>query len=414
MRILFIVHRVPFPPNKGEKLRSCWQLRTLARDHEIDLFCFYDDAEDEKYFDQLHQYCEDYYVEKLSYIGSRVKALFALLRRRSFSTAFFSSPRMKHRIQSALRSRSYDRIFVSSSSMAHYVETNNEIIKVLDLVDVDSNKWQQYANRTPWPLSWLWRAEGRRLAAYEAFLLRNFSAALVCTDAEAELLRSVAPQGVIRVVQNYIDVEQYDPANLAVSEEIRSWRPYLVFSGSMDYLPNIDAVGYFCREIFPLIQQARPDVRLVIAGRNPRSSVRELGKHPAIKVTGSVSDMKPYLSAAAVAIAPMRIARGVQNKVLEALASGVPVVSTTAVASALPARVRSMVGVADSPRDFAAGVIRALQDGSDRHSRQLRIQLKHYVESLGLSAQLNEVLRNPNADRSTVGARENEIAGFPA
>lgn len=414
MRILFIVHRVPFPPNKGEKLRSCWQLRTLAKDHDVDLFCFYDDPEDEKYFDQLRHYCEAYYVEKLSYVGSRARAILALLRGRSFSTAFFYSSQMKHRIQSALESGSYDRIFVSSSSMARYVEANDQVIKVLDLVDVDSNKWQQYADRSPWPMSWLWRREAQRLGAYESLLVKKFSATLVCTDAEAELLRSVAAQGGIRVVQNYIDVEQYDPANVTVSDEIRSLRPYLVFSGSMDYLPNIDAVGYFCREIFPLIQQARPDVRLVIAGRNPHASVREFGTNPLIKVTGSVPDMKPYLSAAAVAIAPMRIARGVQNKVLEALASGVPAVTTAAVALALPATVRCMVGVGDTPQDFAARVIAALRDRSDRQSSQLRVQLKRYVDGLGLSTQLEEAVRNPNLGPIATGARENEIAGFPA
>jgi len=263
-------------------------------------------------------------------------------------------------------------------------------------------------------VSWLWRLESRRLAAYEALLVRSFSATLVCTDAEAQLLKSIAPQGTIRVVQNYIDVEQYDPANIVISDEIRSWRPYLVFSGSMDYWPNIDAATYFCREIFPLIRQIRPDVRVVIAGRNPHPSVRDLGSNPSIKVTGSVSDMKPYLSAAAVAIAPMRIARGVQNKVLEALASGVPVVTTAAVASALPASVRWMVNVADTPQGFATGVTAALRDRSDSQSRHVRIQLKRHVESLGLSAQLNEVLQNPIADPISARTQENVTAGFPA
>src|SRR5215469_556871 len=414
MRIAFITHRSPVPPNKGEKLRSFWQLRTLARNHTIHLFCFYDDLDDEQCLDELQQYCADYYVEKLSYIGGRTRALLALLCGRPFSTAFFYSRRMARRIEAVLKAGAFDRIFVSRSSMAPYVGADNGIAKIVDLVDVDSNKWQQYANRRPWPLGWLWRLESKRLAAYESALVQQFAATLVCTDAEAQLLRSIAHTGVIRTVENHIDVDQYDPANVVVPRELQSWQPYMVFSGSMDYLPNVDAVGYFCREIFPLIRQARPDVKLVIAGRNPHPSVRSLGKDHSIKVTGRVEDIVPYISAAAVSIAPMRIARGVQNKVLEALASGIPVVSTTAVASALPPKLRSLVSTGDTPREFANHVIVALGERASGQSDHLRRQLKHYIEGLELDAQLENIIRQPGAEMSSAEPCHSVMAGSPA
>jgi sugar transferase (PEP-CTERM/EpsH1 system associated) len=396
LRILFLAHRIPFPPDKGEKLRSFWQLRTLAERHDIDLFCFYDDPEDEKHIGQLRQYCRECYVEKLSYLGSRVRALAALLRGRPFSTGFFFSRNMERRIQSNLKSRSYDRIFVFSSSMAPYVEERRDAEKVLDLVDVDSDKWRQYATHCARPIRWLWQVEARRLAAYEKSLVQTFSTTLVCTQPEARLLRSLSPTGSIQVLENYIDVDSYDPATIVVPDELRSWQPYIVLSGSMDYLPNIDAAEYFYREVFPFIRQARPETRFVIAGRNPHPSVRALGADPAVKVTGSVPDIRPYLRGAAVAVAPLRIARGVQNKVLEALASGVPVITSSAVAAALPASLRASVKAADEPGTFAKLVLAALQ--TKNISIRLRNNFRAYVENLALSSQLENLMQNPTVD----------------
>src|SRR5271165_5472681 len=305
MRILFLAHRTPFPPNKGEKLRAFWQLRTLAKRHEVDLFCFYDDPDDEPHLAQLGHYCRHYYAEKLSYFWSRTRAMWALLRGRPFSTGFFSSRTMARRIQSALHERNYDRIFVFSSSMAGYVEAQPGVAKIVDLVDVDSDKWRQYAERSRWPWSWILLLEARRLAEYELLLARSFDATVVCTEGEARLLRSRTPGLEVQVLQNHLEVAQFDPDTVAISEEIRSWQPYIVFSGSMDYRPNVDAARYFYEEVFPLIRRVRPEARFVIAGRNPHRSVRELAADPSVKVTGSVLDIRPYLCGAAVAVAPM-------------------------------------------------------------------------------------------------------------
>jgi sugar transferase (PEP-CTERM/EpsH1 system associated) len=395
MRILFIVHRVPYPPNKGDKLRAFWELQTLARHHEVDLFCFYDDPEDTKHFHQLSRYCRQCYVEKLPPLRSRVQALFAVLLRQPFSTAFFFSRTMSRRIEAALRSESYDKIFVFSSSMAQYVESVSHNSKILDLVDVDSDKWEQYAKRSRWPWSWLWRAEAERLAAYEASIVQDFSMTLVCTDAEAQLLRSIAPNGRIEVVQNFLDVDEYDPARIPVPELIRSWQPYIIFSGSMDYFPNVDAAGFFYREVFPLIRRELPKARFVIAGRNPHHSIAALRSDPAVQVTGPVTDMKPYLCGASAAVVPMRIARGVQNKILEALAAGVPVVSTSAAACALPMSLRSLLLVADSPVEIAAAVVKLIRQGAEIPQRDLRSGLKDYIEALDLPARLDHLIVNP-------------------
>jgi len=394
MRILFIAHRVPYPPNKGEKLRAFWELRGLSKSHTVDLFCFYDDPEDVKHARELNQYCHRLYLEKISFLRSRARAISAALRGRPFSAAFFHSHRMARRINLAIHSGYYDRIFVFSSSMAHYVRAAGKIPKVLDLVDVDSDKWLQYANHSSWPWSWLWQREAKILGAYEESLVRDFSSTVVCTEAEAQLLRSKAPHGRINVLQNFLDVDAYLPAS-PLPDFIRAWQPYLIFSGSMDYRPNIDAVTYFCREVFPLIRRAAPEVRLVIAGRNPDRSVLALKADSSVEVTGSVSDMRPYIWGAAAAVVPMRIARGIQNKILEALAGGVPVVSSAAAASALSPELRALLTVADSPQNISAAVIKLLQDGSDISSQDLRVALKNYISDLDLPAQLQRLVNDP-------------------
>jgi sugar transferase (PEP-CTERM/EpsH1 system associated) len=398
MRILFIVHRVPCPPNKGEKLRAVWMLRELSKRHSVDLFSFYDDREDLSHVHELSQYCRTYYLEKISFLKSRVRALAALLLKRPFTTEFFRSGRMAMRVESALCSGYYDRIVVFSSSMAQYARDTGNITKVLDMVDVDSDKWLQYANQSSWPWSWLWRREGRLLGEYEASIVADFCNTIVCTDAEAQLLRSRASIGRITVLQNLLDVDQYCPKQQPLPDFVRAWQPYVLFSGSMDYRPNIDAVKYFCAEVLPLIREQLPKLQFIIAGRNPSSSILALKTDPNIEVTGAVPDMRPYLWGAAVAVAPMRIARGVQSKILEALASGIPVVATTAAASALPPSLRDLLLAADRPEDMSAAVLKLLRNGSEFPSHHLRASLRTCIKKLDLEAQLERLILDPKND----------------
>jgi sugar transferase (PEP-CTERM/EpsH1 system associated) len=394
-RVLFIAHRTPFPPNKGDKMRSFWELETLARSYTVDLFAFYDDPEDEKYFARLHLCCDEHYLEKLSPLWSRVRALKAFLFGRTFSPAFFYSKRMEQHIRMALAARSYAAIVVFSSSMAQYVQSFRNNLRILDLVDVDSDKWSQYARRSPWPLAWFWKREARSLAAYERQIVEQFSTTLVCTNSEAKLLRSLAPKGNIRVLENFTNVDSYRLDRSSLPAEIRALQPYLILSGSMDYFPNVDAATYFYREIFPIIRRQVPEIRFVIAGRKPHRLVKALAADSQVRVTGSVADIRPFIGGAAAAVVPMRVARGVQNKILEALASGVPVVSTPAAASALPENLRSLLTVADDAAGLAAAVVTLLRHGSKIRPDELRDALKRHFETLDLNAQLTDLIRHP-------------------
>ncbi len=406
MRILFLAHRLPYPPNKGEKIRAFWELRALAKRHVVDLFCFVDDDRDKAHIRDLRRYCNSQYVEPLSRLAGRARALSGFARGRSFTPAYFCSPTMANRIAEAMRSRSYDMIFAFSAAMAQYAQPWPDLPKILDLVDVDSDKWDQYARHSSRPASWLWRIEGRRLGQYESALVQSFNNTLVCTHAEAQLLRSKAPEGRISVLENCLDMDYYRPETVSVPVEIRALQPYLIFTGSMDYLPNIDAVQFFCRELLPSIRARVPDVRFVIAGRNPSPQVVRLASDTAVHVTGTVADIRPYLKAAAASVVPMRIARGVQTKILEALAMGVPVVASSAAAAALPEELFSLVAAESEPNLLAARVVSSLLQPPGQKVAS-RASVKRYIDTLDLPSQLERFVGD--AGLRVARTREEEV-----
>jgi sugar transferase (PEP-CTERM/EpsH1 system associated) len=376
MRILFLAHRLPYPPNKGDKIRSCWQLRSLAERYPVDLACFYDQSEDEKYIAAVARCCEHCYVEKLSFVQSRLRATTALFQGQPFSTAYFHSRRMKQAIAGALRSRKYDVIFVFSSSMAHYVADVEGVPKILDMVDVDSEKWAQYGRTTSGPLAWLWRYEAGNLGRYEKEIVGQFSATLLCTKGEADLLHSRTASDKICVVGNALDTDYFDRDRVVLPAEITNLQPYVVFSGAMDYRPNVDAVSYFCREILPLARQKVPSLGFVIAGMNPCRQVKLLGADKGVRITGSVTDIRPYLHGAAAAVIPLRLARGIQNKVLESLAMGLPVITTSAVAECLPDAILPFLFTEDEPQGFATRVASVVSSGFRPPYDQVRRSLE--------------------------------------
>jgi len=372
MRILFLVHRLPFPPNKGDKIRSFWELQSLSARHEVDLFCFYDDPSDEQYIGELNRYCRRSYVEKIRIFRSRTRAMAAALSGRPFSLGFFYSPSMKQRIEEALKSQTYDLILVFSSQMAQYVESVTSIPRIIDMVDVDSNKWEQYAEHTLPPSSWLWKREGRNLAKFEKRIVAEFSLTLICTEGEANILRDRCASSRIYSLSHPIDIEYYDPAPVGVSEEIAALQPFIIFTGSMDYFPNVDAVLQFYSKVFPLIHRQLPDLHFVIAGRNPKNSIIRLAQDPAVRVTGSILDMRPYLRGASAAVVPLRIARGLQNKIIEAMAMGVPVAASSMTASALPPSLSSLLVVEDDPQRLANRIVELVSKGSAVSAKALR------------------------------------------
>jgi sugar transferase (PEP-CTERM/EpsH1 system associated) len=230
----------------------------------------------------------------------------------------------------------------------------------MQFVDMDSLKWQQYADQTWLPKRWIYRLEAKRLRRYEHQIATTFDHSLVCTPRELHDLRQLAPEAAVSCVANGVDLERFRPMHNDKAPNS------LIFTGVMDYYPNVDGVVWFCQEILPLIRQSVPDVTFTICGARPTSQVKALAQHPGVSVTDRVADVRPYLACSSICVVPLRIARGIQNKLLEAMAMGLPTVTTTAAFGDIEATSGADLFVADQPSEFAASVIHLLQDANMR------------------------------------------------
>jgi sugar transferase (PEP-CTERM/EpsH1 system associated) len=373
MTILYLAHRIPYPPNKGEKIRAFHQIRYLARQHRVHLACLADEKEDLRYIKELEKYCASVDAVYRKRTVAKLLAALALCTSTPLSVAFFASRKLKNQVAQKLKSEQVDRIFVSSVAMAQYVRWESGIARIIDFVDVDSEKWRLYADRHAFPYSWIYRLEASRLAAYEEEIAKVFDCSILVSKKEVDLLQRCVKERPISFIGNGVDINYFSHTGVSDNKQ-----PLIVFTGVMDYFPNVDAVRYFCNEIFPLIRDILPAAEFSIVGRNPMWQVQRLGRQPQVTVTGSVPDVRPYLARAMIAVVPLRIAGGIQNKVLEAMAMGLPVVGTSKAFQGIQATGANGICVADDPRKFAQEVLSLLQDPERRY--RCALQARRYVE----------------------------------
>jgi sugar transferase (PEP-CTERM/EpsH1 system associated) len=366
--LLYLVHRMPYPPNKGDKVRSYHLLKHLAARHRVFLGTFMDDPEDEAHIPTLRSLCADVHVEPLHPKRARLNSLLGLFGRRALTLRYYRNQGLHDWVARVTEQHSMQAAVVFSSSMAQYVESGLNLHGapvLVDFVDVDSAKWSQYAKERPWPLSWLYRREGRTLLNYERDVALWARRSFFVTESETALFKQLAPAAADRVeaVSNGVDAQYFTP-------EPSRLNPYgqaeqaIVFTGAMDYWPNVDAVTWFARDILPGLRQRWPQLRFYIVGRSPDAAVQALARESgeAVVVTGTVPDVRPYLQYADVVVAPLRLARGIQNKILEAMAMGRPVVASSACASALNAQVGSELVAAEHADDYAKAIVDLLMN----------------------------------------------------
>ena len=359
VNILYLCHRIPFPPDKGDKIRSFHQIQFLSRSHRLHVGCLIDAKEDRVHVSALEPYCASLDAAWRGPWGARFRAFRALLGIESLSVAAFRSRELRRKIEHRLRSEPIDVAIVLSSVMAQYVPEGAEFPTVVDYVDVDSEKWKVYSEMKPWPLSWLYRLEAGRLRRYERELASRYDESVFVAQKEAEVFRSAAEGARARAIPNGVDLDYFRrPDEARAPAETQD----LVFVGMMDYFPNIDAVCSFAEGIFPLILERIPSARFRIVGRNPAPRVRELARQRNVEVVGSVPDVRPYLAQAAVSIAPFRVARGLQNKILEAMSMQVPVVGTRVAFQGIAAEPEDGIRIEDTPEAFAGAVCEFLDD----------------------------------------------------
>ena len=327
--LLLLIHRIPYPPNKGDKIRSYHLLKHLARDYKVHLATFVDDPDDWQHVPAVEKMCASSHFASLNPTLARVRSLGALVKNRSLSLDYYRDEGLGRWVDQTVAAHKIERVLVFSSAMAQYADKYPDARRVVDFCDVDSDKWRQYADKKSWPMSWLYRHEARQLLSYERQVARDYDASLFVSAPEADLFRQLAPESEARIgfFSNGVDTEYFSP-DAAGPSPFKEGERAIVFTGAMDYWPNVDAVQWFAAEAMPLLRTRFPDLRFYIVGARPAQAVLELAKLPNIVVTGTVPDVRPYIKHAQAAVAPLRIARGIQNKVLEAMAMATPVVVT--------------------------------------------------------------------------------------
>ena len=382
MDILFLSHRIPYPPDKGDKIRSHALLLHLAKRHRVHVACFVDDAHDMEHTETVRRLAggECLFVP-LSKTKKWLAAAGALLCGQPITTACFGSRAMAHWIGGLQRTYKIDRTFVFCSAMAPYV-LDNEALNlrhaVLDLVDIDSDKWRQYASSRNGFLRWIYNREAIKVFDLERTAARRFGATILATRHEAESFASMVPDCAphIFALTNGVDREYFAPGDFR-NPFLPDEEP-IVMTGRMDYRPNAEGAKWFLDDVMPLVLKALPRARFYAVGADPPSSLRALSG-ARFSVTGRVNDVRPYLHHASAVVAPLRIARGVQNKVLEAMAMAKPVVTTSDASRGLSVRSGTHLWVRDDAAAFADAVIAAVR-GSERPEigRNARDYVEHH------------------------------------
>ena len=364
--VLFIAHRVPFPPDRGDKIRSHHLLKAIARLAPVHVACMADDDGDMAQEAELAALAASHCLVRRSK-PLPLAGIQALATGRPVSLPAFSSRNLHGFIGKVLERRNLSAIFVFSGQMAQYVPARFDGTVVMDFVDVDSAKFEAYAQGAALPQAALYRREARLLAAFEEKAARRASASLFVTPEEVALFRTrlAHPAGVnLRALANGIDTDLFDPAGMRAAPDMLFAGPQIVLTGQMDYLPNVEAVCLFAREVMPAVRAVHPGAEFNIVGRAPTDAVRALHGLNGTRVTGSVPDVRPWLAGADLVVAPLLIARGVQNKVLEAMAMARPVLLTTAAAIGIPATDGRDFAIADGAQALAVRALALLGDAA--------------------------------------------------
>ena len=360
--ILFLAHRTPYPPQKGDKIRSWNILSHLSRRYTVHLACFVDSVDDWKYVDHLREICGECYFAELKPAAARIRSLSGLLTGMPLTLPFYRNARLGAWVQDLVERREVGGCYVFSSAMAQYVtgEAFAPMVRVMDFVDVDSEKWRQYAMCKPWPASWLYRREGQKLLRFETAIAATFDASILVSATEAELFKRLSPGTAQKTlaIGNGVDSDYFSPERPYENPYPLGDSP-LVLTGAMDYRPNAEAASWFASEVLPSVRRSVPDAVFYIVGSDPLRAVRKLERLAGVTVTGRVPDIRPYLAHASAAVAPLRIGRGVQNKVLEAMAMAVPVVATPEAIEGL--EVNGEVLVASDARELTDRIVSLLR-----------------------------------------------------
>ena len=373
MRILYLTSRLPYPLYKGDKLRAYHQIKYLSRRHSVTLCSLIDSKEELSYINELEKYCECIetillkpyfsYLSVFSYVFSRIP----------LQVGYYYSRKMKKKIDELLTSERFDIIHTQLVRMTPYIKDHRKTPKVLDMVDTLSLNMKRRLEKEKLLMKPLLHLEYTRLQKYEADTCRAFDKVIECSECDKQFL---SYNGNVSVCPNGVDTDFF-----YFTESTKGSSSALCFLGNMGYFPNIDAVLFFVKNILPLVKKKISNVKFYIVGINPPGCIRNLArKDKDIMVTGFVEDVRSYLKKAAVAVYPIRSGSGIQNKVLEAMASGTAVVATRYALEGIQVNPEEHAIMADKPGEFASRVVQLLSDAGLR--RRLAINARRLVEDV--------------------------------
>ncbi|MEN9559403.1 MAG: hypothetical protein RLZZ502_614 [Pseudomonadota bacterium] len=391
--LLFICHRIPYPPNKGDKLLAWQMLKHLSADFDIYLAGFVDDRKDWAHVEFLREVCAEVKMLGIRPGLRKLKSLLALLECEAQTTMFYRSKSLQTWIKQKVAERQIKKGLAFSSGVAPFLMQAKLDLRIMSLVDLDSHKWALYAQESKAPMRWLYRREARYLFAYEQHLASHCHATTLVTDLEAMPLRLACPMADIRTVNNGVDTLYFSPEN-AGANPYPEQHPVLAFTGAMDYWPNIDAVLHFAHSVWPSIKSLCPQALFYVVGSKPADSLKALHGHNGICVTGFVADVRPYIAYAQAIVATLRIARGVQNKVLEAMAMGKWVLINKTTAKGVPAQDQQDYLLCPDEQKLIAEATRLLQQPRQFNQAARTYIEKHHSWSFNLRT-YNELLCTP-------------------
>ncbi|MBX3395235.1 MAG: TIGR03087 family PEP-CTERM/XrtA system glycosyltransferase [Phycisphaerae bacterium] len=371
LKILYLSNRVPYPPDKGDRIRTFHAIEHLAAAHDVYCACFASDESEMRQAERLRQWCRDVTVLRRGVPLACLHAAWGAVHGRPLTESAYRSTEMYRRLRLWSLSIGFDVVVAFSSMMADYALTIPDCRRVIDLCDVDSEKWIDYSRASRGLLAAGCRMEAERLRCLETRCLREFDASIVITENERRMI-GAGEAGAVHVVPN--GVRRISESAICSADECG---PVIGFLGTMSYPPNVQAVRWFAERVWPLVQMKMADARFLVVGRRPTRAVRRLGRLPGIEVTGAVVDATEYLARCRVIVAPLRLARGIPNKVLEAMAAGRPVVSTRAVGLTLDATAGQEIVIADEPEQMAEQVIGLCTD--DTRCRRIGMAGREFV-----------------------------------
>jgi polysaccharide biosynthesis protein PslH len=380
--LLFLMQRLPYPPIKGEKIRNWHILNYLAKWYDVHFGCLIDDPDDVQHIETVRAVCASLYTAPLDRRLAKLTCATGLLTGEPLSVTYFRDRGLRRWVADVMTRIRPEMVFVNSSNMAPYILDLPHLGLprtgkcVVELGDVDSEKFRSYALSARPPMRQIYRREWRLVRQLERRVALGCDHAVFVSEAEAALFRSQVPEAAAKVVgiSNGVDHRYFDPS-LDYAAPFDPMLPTFVFTGTMDYIPNIDAVVWFATEVLPRIRQARPAAQFFIVGSSPAETVRRLARLDGVTVTGRVPDVRPYVFHATAAVGPMRIARGIQNKVLEAMAMAKPVIVTSGALEGIDATPGQEVILADDAETFASAAVRLSNAGGQATPEGLALGL---------------------------------------